>query len=252
MRFIPTKKIPNLIVEQGKRFKKCGYVPSRGCTQLTGAAEWGEELCRSPGQHPDQALYAVGNTQTLTHAHTHTHTEMRQLRKTKPNQYKTSQIASHKSGKNILLWGWRWVWCACGSHWRWRWPGAEWSHTGSATTWSTASARSSGAERGRWRWDIQDNIREIFSQWIMYDLWFSGYSFHSMDPIVSSESRITSGYLSISVQRREVEEERLSQRDTVDWVVQIVALVKLHLDKRKSYESWSKMFTKMEQSAERK
>lgn len=57
---------------------------------------------------------------------------------------------------------------------------------------------------------------------------------------MSSESRITSGYLSISVQRREVEEERLSQRDTVDWVVQIVTLVKLHLDKRKSCESLSR------------
>lgn len=38
-------------------------------------------------------------------------------------------------------------------------------------------------------------------------------------------------YLSIPVQRREVEEERLSQRDAVDWIVQIVALIQLHLDR---------------------
>lgn len=37
------------------------------------------------------------------------------------------------------------------------------------------------------------------------------------------------GYLSVSVQRREVEEERLSQGHTVDGVVQIVAPVQLHL-----------------------
>lgn len=34
--------------------------------------------------------------------------------------------------------------------------------------------------------------------------------------------------LSISIQRREVEEEGLSQRHAVDWVVQIVTLVQLH------------------------
>lgn len=38
-------------------------------------------------------------------------------------------------------------------------------------------------------------------------------------------SKLPSRYLSISVQRRKVEEEGLSQRDAVDWVVQIVTLV---------------------------
>lgn len=45
--------------------------------------------------------------------------------------------------------------------------------------------------------------------------------------------RVTGRYLSISVQRREVEEEGLSQRDAVDWVVEIVTLVELHLDKER-------------------
>lgn len=39
-------------------------------------------------------------------------------------------------------------------------------------------------------------------------------------------------YLSVPLQRGEVEEERLSQRDAVDGVVQIVALVQLHLVER--------------------
>lgn len=43
--------------------------------------------------------------------------------------------------------------------------------------------------------------------------------------------RASSQYLSISVQRRKVEKERLSQRDAVDWVVQIITLVKLHLER---------------------
>lgn len=38
------------------------------------------------------------------------------------------------------------------------------------------------------------------------------------------------GYLSVSLQRREVEEERLSQRNAVDGVVQVVAPVQLHLE----------------------
>lgn len=52
--------------------------------------------------------------------------------------------------RSVLRWGWRWVWCACGSRWRWRRPVAEWSRTGSGTTWSTASGRNSGEQRKRW------------------------------------------------------------------------------------------------------
>lgn len=38
--------------------------------------------------------------------------------------------------------------------------------------------------------------------------------------------------LSISVQGREVEEQGLSKRYAVDWVVQVVTPVQLHLDKQ--------------------
>lgn len=43
--------------------------------------------------------------------------------------------------------------------------------------------------------------------------------------------RASSRYLSVSVQRRKVEKQWLSQRDAVDGVVQIITLVKLHLER---------------------
>jgi hypothetical protein len=60
---------------------------------------------------------------------------------------------------------------------------------------------------------------------------------------VTQHSQATGpGYLSISEQRREVEEEGLAKRHRLDGVVKVLALVQLHLgEDRKGAELW-KMF----------
>lgn len=47
--------------------------------------------------------------------------------------------------------------------------------------------------------------------------------------LVSLKTRVFGRYLAIPIQRRKVEEKGLPQRNTVDWIVQIVALVQFHL-----------------------